>query len=592
MAKLATLADRTVQGAALFLAVIYLVSGILFLCFSYWDATEQDFWRIYDFALNYSWLGSAVFKYNNHSIFFPALLWLLDLRFFHGQQLMLFVTSLVLLLLSTALLLIPVWRVWREDFTRTCLATLAVIFGSFWMGRAMITTSGGFSCIASMVTLGAAVAFPLLSRMRLENPAYWRTTILIISAAYLASFSFGTGLALWPTLWLLGWSMRLPRRSLMILLFASLVVLIIYRLLPPPDNNLVFRASADSPGLLSVASLKNLCLLIGAPLLYSIAAWKGTRITLELLQTSDGIWLAGVAGLIFSIAVLVRRLIRRDLQGDNIEFIGVALIAFSLCTIILVVSGRVLHFQKVPLDVVAPRYLFWSSLFWTGVVLTMISAAHPEWLRWPCALFVFAIAIGGWQEHYAEGFHWRYARYLADEGATSLINGVFDPNRMLAPTIEQADSVVPQLRALRLDMFADGLHEWIGQPLARLFRNSHNEPAFRGRAAAERLVGGRDQAHAVKVVGQLDLQGTARNLVIVDQQGTVVGIARVFITNRLINRLLYGGGMLNGRLAGYIRDYDPASHYILRAVGNNNDVSEDWIEVRPLSSARTIGPNF
>ena len=86
MPKGGTIAERTVQLCAILLATIYLISGLTYLCLDYWSVTQQDFWRIYDICLNNSWLHSAIYKFNGHSLFFPSFVWLADLRFFHGNQ--------------------------------------------------------------------------------------------------------------------------------------------------------------------------------------------------------------------------------------------------------------------------------------------------------------------------------------------------------------------------------------------------------------------------------------------------------------------------------------------------------------------------
>jgi hypothetical protein len=194
-----------------------------------------------------------------------------------------------------------------------------------------------------------------------------------------------------------------------------------------------------------------------------------------------------------------------------------------------------------------------------------------------------AFPIAGWQEHRDEGLHWRYARFLAEQGATSLINGVVDPARLLAPKQEQIDSVAPTLRVRRLDMFAEGLQDWIGLPVSQLFGGRRDLRPFRGRAAMQRLVGGRDQGTAVKVSGQLFVgEGHPQpTMVIIDPKGTVVGIARSFESNKFLNRLLYGGRMSNGQFTGYIRDYNPALPYVLRAIGENG-VSQEQITIDPL----------
>ena len=581
MARLAQATNWAVAAGALLVAAIYFVTGVLYLCLSYWNVTEQDLWRIYYVSLNYPWLESALHKVNNHSVFFPSLIWLADLRFFHGSQLLLFLIGLAFLLLSTSLLLVPIWRDRDIDLTGKCLATLALTLGSFWMGRAMITTSGGFNCMTSLVILGAALAFLFLPRMADPTPN-WRMIALIISAGFLASFSFGTGLALWPTLLFLGWYLRVPWRSLGILLLTALVVIIIYRLLPPPDKNLVFRADEKSPGLISITALQNLCTLVGGPLFYSVTALQQTRISPGLIQSSGWLLWGGAAGLALAGIVTFPQIRRRDLKPNSVGFIGLALISFNFCALLLILAGRVKHFQTLPFESAAPRYLFWSSLFWTGILLVAIHHAHRRpWLRWPCILVVFAFPLVAWQSHRDEGFRWRFARYLADESAICLINGVTDPTRRLAPRQDDVDLLLPHLRARRLDMFADGLQDWIGQPVSQL--GGRDLAHFQGRAAMQRLTGGRDRESAVKISGQLAL-GKGRpphRLVILDPTDTVVGVASAFTTHRLLNRLLYGGRMPNGKIGGYIRNYQAGTAYNLRAVGPNG-VSSEKIAIAPL----------
>ena len=585
MDRLAPAADRVVQVAAFAFAILYLLSGILYLCFSYWNVTQQDFWLIYDISLNYPWLQSALFKIHNHSLFFPSFIWFSDLRFFHGYQVVLFIVGLVLLIASTGLLLVPIWRERTVDLTGKSLATLAMILGSFWMGRAAITVAGGFNCMTSLVMLGAAVAFLCLPQMRALSPTVWRATALVVFGGLLGTFSFGTGFAIWPSLLLLGWCLRLPWRSLGIIVFAALLAFIVYRLLPPPqDDVLAAMKDPNSPQLVSLTTVKHLCRLAGAPLFYSVTAWQNVEPSRATFQSAAWLLWGGAVGWAVAIAALMACLLRRNLKDAGLEFIGAALISFTACVFVLIVVGRLEHFQKLPFEIAAPRYLFWSSLFWTGILLVTLKYSQDKrWLRWPGSCLALIFAIGGWQEHRDEGLHWRYARLLADESATSLINGVADPARLLAPSQELIDTLAPKLRAYRLDMFADGLQDWIGQPAARPVEGRENSTPFRGRAVLKPLVGGRDQHHAVKVSGQIFAKGSRPppTMVIIAPDGKVAGIARSFHTDPFLNRLLYGGRMPNDRIAGYIRDYDPASRYILRAAGEQG-LSREKIAISSL----------
>jgi len=103
MPKLAPVGELAVQIAATLLALLFAISSVLYLCLGYSPVTHQDYWRIYEFALNHTWLESALHKHAEHLIFFPSFFWLADLRFFHGKQLPLFWMGFTMLFLTIGL---------------------------------------------------------------------------------------------------------------------------------------------------------------------------------------------------------------------------------------------------------------------------------------------------------------------------------------------------------------------------------------------------------------------------------------------------------------------------------------------------------
>jgi hypothetical protein len=581
MPKEATIAERIVQICAILLAVIYLISGLAYLCLDYWSVTQQDFWRIYDICLNHSWLHSAFYKFNGHSLFFPSFVWLADLRFLHGDQAVVFYVSLALLIVSTGLLLVPIWRDVNLDITTKILATLTIVGVTFWMGRASITVSGGFNCMASFVMLGLAWALLLLPNMNAPLPQWCRKAILVICAGYVASFSFGTGLAIWPCLLFLGWCLRLPWRSLGAIVVGGLSAGLIFHFLPPQGAASSLIPAGASIGPLCVEALIDFCRLLGAPVLYCTTAWQGTQITTAMTQSSSWLLLSGAAGLLLAVAVAAVYLIRRDLQAKTLESIGLGLIIFNLASLLLVVAGRLEYFREIPDQIAAPRYWFWSSLFWAGLLLVGLGhGTRHNWMRWPSILFVLAVPIVGWQGHRDEGLHWRYAKLLSEQSATGLINGVRDPDRMLFREMEQIDILAPQLRARRLDMFTAGVQDWIGQSAVERFSRDREKNRFRGQAHVERVPDGFNQANVVRVVGQVynGKHTTPSTMVILDNHGIVVGIARSFATNNFFNWSLYGNRMSRAPLYGYIRQYNPATQYFIRSA-NEYRMSEQEIQI-------------
>ena len=589
MRKLEVVAQRSVQVFAACAASAFLISGVVYLYLGRWPVTHKDFWRIYDFCLNHTWLESALLKHNSHSVFFPSFLWLADLRFFHGDQLPLFFAGLLLLFLTVALLLIPVWRDETVGLTAKIIATLVVIAGNFWMARASITVSGGFSSMNSLAMIGALLAVLVLPKVRVSVVNVWPATLIIVSAGFVASFSFGTGLAIWPTLFFLAWCLRLPWQSFVPFGIAVVATIVTYDRLPPHSEHISVIQAVGSAGQTLVAQL---CTLAGSPFFYAASGWHGKPLSAEAAQSSIlSLW-CGAAGLAVAVIAMVFTMSRRDLTKSSLKLIGVALVIFNIVAMALVVAGRANHFRVMPFEVAAPRYLFWSTLFWTGLLLMAIQYVESkQWLRWPVYLVALALPVLIFPEHYRSGLKARRARAAAEYGAVSLINGVRDERqvRIFASNPKRIYSAAEQLRARRLDMFADGLQDWIGLEETNLFGGRHKPEKLKGRCVVTGLVQCDNGAPAARVTGQTSKsrERMPKTLVIVDPTGVVRGVARSSPTSRFINRAFYFGKVKRNGFLGYIRDYNPQFHYVIRSA-DDGILSEEKIpvSVRMTKSAK------
>jgi hypothetical protein len=573
-----TVTERLVQLCALLLAILFLISSVAYLCLAYWSVTQQDFWRVYEICLNHSWLESSLLKFNGHSLFFPSFVWLADLRFFHGSQAFVFFVSLGFLFVSTSLLITAVWRDHGLTLTYKWLATLTLVVGNFWLGRAAITTSGGFNCMNSLVMIGVAAAFLLLPAMR-SHRSY--VVFLLICAGFLSSFSFGTGLAIWPCLIVMGYYLRLPWRSFAWIAGGMILAALIYYSLPPRESQNVVFSNANETGIISITGLIDFCKLVGTPIFYAVTAWQGIRITPEAIESSGWLLWSGVIGLILATVALLIGMFQQRSKDLNLELLGLGLIVFNLGALFLIVAGRVTYFQRLPSEIAAPRYIFWSSLFWTGLILVAIHhAARRRFLHWPIVILVLTLPLGSWAFHRDEGLHWRYARMLSEQGATALVNNVIDPDRMLFPEARQMLLVAPQLRARRLDMFADGCQDWINQPLSSLSVKGKDKRRFQATAQLEPMTDADTNKNVMRVTGHISDNSKRRpqTLLIVDSNRRVAGVGSVFITTDFVNRILYGKKMAHARLIGYIRDYDPALRYEIHTM-NKGRISETKIDL-------------
>jgi hypothetical protein len=581
MPRFAPLAERAVQIFAILIGGVFLLSGILYLYLGRVTCLiGGDFWSVYAFALNHTWFQSALFKQAGHVTFFPNLIGLANLRFFHGDAQMLFFAGLGLLFMTVSLLLIPIWRDKTISLTAKTLSTLVVLMGDFWMGRASITANGEFNCENSLAVSGAAFAFLLIAKARCS----WTTTAIVVCAAFVASFSFGGGLAIWPTLLLLAWCLRLPRRTIVLLGISALTAAVIYEMVPvlPFSWPNVSEVSPGSP----IGALTKFCRLVGSPVLYTIAAWHVEK-PLTDLEQSFGIALwSGLGGVMLAGIFVIPRMLWRDLEKSGLESTGLSLLIFNLFALTLIAVGRLKSFDLEPF---APRYLFWSSLFWTSLILLAIERAeHLQWRRWPILILPFAIAIFAWPAHYQAWFGCKNAQIMYDKIATALINGAAEAQwtQMVPPQFKQIFEerlhLASQLRARRLDLFADGLQDWIGLRETDVFGARHRREGLSGQCTIDALGQADNGTPAARVSGRAfkHEQSIPWTLIITDSNGVIRGVARSVPISPFINRTFYHSKFTaNIGFVGYIRDYNPEVRYVVQSA-DNLTLSDEAIPVQ------------
>ena len=581
MRKFAVISERTLQICASLAALLFLVSGVVYLYLGRATVTHSNLWRLYEIYLTHSWFESALLKVDNHSLFFPTFLLLADLRFFHGDQQPLFITGLALLFITASLLLTPIWRDETIGLTAKIVATLVVIVGNFWMGRASIIALGGFNCQNSLAMAGAALAFLLLPKMCAGPPRRLLSrTLIVVCAGFLASFSFSAGLAIWPTMLLLAWCLRLPRYSVGLLAVAGLTAAVIFVLLPPAREDL--QTPQLLPPVAYIAAAAWLCPLVGSPFSYAVFAWWPDKLSRQLVDSPGLALYAGAVGLVLAVLAVAPQIIHRNVQKSRLEFTGMALIVFTLFALLLVASGRS-GFRQLS-SALAPRYLFWSTLFWTGLLLVAIQRAESKkWLRWPVYVVALALPVLVFPRQYKDGLGRRNARRATEFAATSLVNGIRDDQqvRSLFVNTGQVYHVAERLRARRLDMFADGLQDWIGVDEASLFGGRHEREGLKGEGRVDALVPSDNGTPSARVVGQASTHGDLipETLVIVDPAGVVRGVARSAPISRFINRTFYRGRFSDRDFLGYIRDYNPQLKYSVRSA-DDGILSEETIPVQ------------
>ena len=175
-----------------------------------------------------------------------------------------------------------------------------------------------------------------------------------------------------------------------------------------------------------------------------------------------------------------------------------------------------------------------------------------------------------------------------DRDATAMINGVLDTQRrqMVPPQFKQIFEErfrkAWELRARRLDVFADSLQDWIGLREADVFVTRHRREGLHGQCSVDALARCDNGTPAARVSGQAlkHEQSIPRTLVIVDSNGVIHGVARSAQITPVINRTLYQGKLTATiRFVGYIRDYNPELRYVVRSA-DDLTLSDEAIPVQ------------
>lgn len=293
-----------------------------------YSVTRQDYWRIYRLDLRVPFPFNALYKHNDHPVFFPTLVWLPILHFFHNDQTLLFWCGFALTISTLLLLLLGVWRSPSLGLVPRCALALLATVACLWLGKANIIASGGFSCMNSM-TMSAFVVGLLVLDRKGETPSgrgRALTFLGVAAAGTVASFSFGTGLAAWPALLCVallrgrGWKFTGGLGAALGLLNAA-----IFLSIPNNGKTEIGRGLSNlwskSPTL-AVRYLE----VLGAPWAHGSAGWLAPRDTATAILIAA---LLGGSGFLLAIYLFILRL-RSGRVGEPAETVALGLLLFIL----------------------------------------------------------------------------------------------------------------------------------------------------------------------------------------------------------------------------------------------------------------------
>jgi|LNAP01.1.fsa_nt_gb hypothetical protein len=414
-----------------------------------------DVWRFLGHFLQAGFPQDVLAPDNGHHEFLPNLVRVAELRVFKGGQ-WLQIGCGVALLGGTLAVAGRLVKPLPQPHQRTA-AWLALLLGLCWLGNERTQGHANETVHAYAVTLFLVCGITWLSRRKVTAVDALLAGICGLGAA----FSFGSGIATFSAFFAI---LLLRRGAWQTSVMLAVVVLLTFLLL---------HLTGGSAGPLYIAPVtqgSQLLRWLAGPAIY--AAWpaldpaiatylpgalRGPVVTVATqYQALAGpvmlarwphllIGLCGLCGL----AVMAWRTWCNPVRT---ALLGIGLSVFALTVGALIVVVRDAYFQVYPEQLLATRYLVWSSLFWCGLLLA--SVAHAVRGK----AIAVAVCCVGLALLPSQLWLWQLGgsmRQVAEQTALAASVGIVDAERALGES-EPSDirRALPLLRDARAEMFA------------------------------------------------------------------------------------------------------------------------------------------
>ncbi len=437
-----------------------------------------DQFRLYRYYLGLPFPDNAIQLENGHRPILPALVRLADIRWFDAHQSLQVACGIVAALLALLLVVIAIVRERATPAVARSGACALAVLALFWLGDARMLMHGNESVHVYFVVLFCVTAILALDASRRQWPLPWMLTACFACVA--ATFSFGTGMASFACVLVLGLVLRLRARALAAAGVLFMLTATVYLTALPGDTGVRNSLHFDP-----LANLLVLMRWLAAPWMH---AWLGNgepplseSMQAALMQTTIGRplvasarWMDSLFGVdgpmtwsaliggggVIAYACTLLHAWRTGRASGSMRVLGLGLATFALGAAAIVCLARLQAFAQAPGEVFADRYLPWSCLFWLGLALYALAGVRSTGggrtlaLAVPIALVLLAFApshraFGGWSAAV-------YRRIQQSAVAAQL--GIWDAERFPdGPDASRADvlDTLALLRVHRLAMFAE-----------------------------------------------------------------------------------------------------------------------------------------
>lgn len=581
------------KPAVLLRAVFLVLAGITLAWGAYavwrygWRDLYADPWRLYERFVTLPFPANVLFLENGHRPVVPNLLRVAEIAWLGGNQVLQWAVGLAFAVLTV----LAGWVIVLRDRSLSGLdraaCALVISLAVFWLANSRMLMHPNESVHTYLITLLAALAAAVGPGVGEGRRPGWRLAVCA-GCGFVATFSFGPGLALFVALAVVLAIVRAPWRHVALVVGAMLVTLAVYFALPggqgvsgvlklQPAANLQIAAQwLASPIMYLLLPLVdgNLAGVVPGEPLRRLATWTAGRYEAHFGNVWQGVWPQAAIGAAAIAALLlhsVARWRRRDVTPT--AFAGLVFAWFGLGVAGVVALSRLAYFEVYPGQVYANRYLPWPCLFWAGLVLVALgrrrdgaAASASTSLRTLLAALLVATLCAlagnpnwmGWARDTQALARHQASAVLTDVYASSLPQGETVPAELHAG--------VPAVRAARVALFGHPAAGRLGTRLAGAPADAFVPPAA---ATARPFVSDAGVA-ALEVAAPIPAgypRVRADYWLFVDDAGTVVGYGHFdpLDSGRRLAGFVRAAGV-DGRLRAYpwLRDGGPGQGIELR----------------------------
>lgn len=388
--------NRFFISTAIVLIFFYVISGLAVMILLSPQIPYADSWRFLAQLIELPFPQNILASDNGHREIIPNLIRLADLHWFSAAQSFQTFCGIAFALLTLGLFLRGIYVSQIAQATKIIIILFAVL-AIFWLGNIRVLGHASEAIHAYLITACLIQGVVLLIDDIAKPTSYLLKGCCVGVLGFIASFSFGSGIACFAAFFLV---LAIQKSRWQLWLGVTLWFLLVIALS-------IFSGSTGRFIFSPFAQLNTLLSWISAPIVY--AAWPlldpaiAAQIPVKIIQQFSvdvstlveaeigpivfGPWPIKLISLT-ALFLLLRETWFLRSKYIAIPMLGVAISWFSVTVGGLIAIGRYEYFLDNPEQVMAARYIVWSSWFWVGLGIAIISRKTENSMHLFVALFV------------------------------------------------------------------------------------------------------------------------------------------------------------------------------------------------------------